>query len=217
MPWLLIGEFYNRKNIMCSNVKSLYQMYLFLYEKDRYSFINMIYDILGCAPSGKDNVFLYTLSKLQPACDLLENEIQAKNKTGELEDIDNVDLVYGISMAKLNDEELFYIDNNGLMKYENNAVNDTRGNVCFKFIVEVKNNFEQSINSCIRDKIISRYVRDGKLKKCIPTITNINQDSYIFKVENEEEYEFIFNLFIFYSRCIVNENQVSFKTTIVKV
>ena len=103
------------------------------------------------------------------------------------------------------------------MKYENNAVNDTRGNVCFKFIVEVKNNFEQSINSCIRDKIISRYVRDGKLKKCIPTITNINQDSYIFKVENEEEYEFIFNLFIFYSRCIVNENQVSFKTTIVKV
>lgn len=217
MPWLLIGEFYGRKNIICSKVKSFYQMYLFLYKKDKYSFANMIYDILGCVPSKEDNVFLYTISKFQPACDLLENEIRMKNKMCELEDIGNVDILYGISMANLNDEELFCIDNNGFIKYGHNTVNDNGENVYFKFTIDMKKKFEKTTNAYIRDEIISRYIREGKLKKCIPIITNINQDSYLFKVKTEEEYEFIFNLFIFYSRCIVNESHVSFKAIVSKI
>ena len=54
----------------------------------------------------------------------------------------------------------------------------------------------------IYEQIIGAYVGEGRLKKCCPCVKRIKSNSLVLQLNSEDEYDFLYNLLVFYSRRI---------------
>lgn len=209
-PYVLCYEFYTKMNIIPAAIYSVYRLYTSLYERKNYLLSDAIQNAIDIKKV-HGNIDLFYLSTYRNVCVSYIEQCKEKGLFNAVVNQMNTDILYGICLITKEDGinyNLISFTPKGQLKCLDTDIEVINGDYSGLFAY-AEFNFNNVISSdCTKDikyiyeQIIGAYVGEGRLKKCCPCVKRINSNSLVFQLNGEDEYNFLYNLLVYYSRRI---------------
>lgn len=209
-PYVLCNEFYTKMKIVPAAIYSIYRLYTSIYERKNYLLSDAIQNAIDIKKV-HGNIDLFYLSTYRNVCVSYVEQCKEKGIFEAVINQMNTDILYGVSLITNEDGvnynlisfapkgqlkcldtdiEIINGDHSGLFAYAEFTFDNVNSSDCTKDI------------RYIYEQIIGAYVGEGRLKKCCPYVKRIKSNSLVLQLNSEDEYDFLYNLLVFYSRRI---------------
>lgn len=209
-PYVLCNEFYTKMKIVPAAIYSIYRLYTSLYERKNYLLSDAIQNAIDIKKI-HGNIDLFYLSTYRNVCVSYVEQCKEKGIFEAVINQMNTDILYGASLITNEDGvnynlisfapkgqlkcldtdiEIINGEHSGLFAYAEFTFDNVNSSDCTKDI------------RYIYEQIIGAYVGEGRLKKCCPCVKRIKSNSLVLQLNSEDEYDFLYNLLVFYSRRI---------------
>lgn len=206
LPWLLCRSIYAKYDVIVTNVLSVYRFFSILYPDKKMLLSNAIEDICG-SKDNSGNIDLFYLSRYAEFFQKAKIDAYEKDLMAIIKETSNMDILYGISMdcnTITNNNSLVKLSPEGKISYDDEPLEtSSKDGICFRLNYNAKSSDNTKITpSTVYRMVLNDYITDGRLKKCVPYILRINETGYYIRVENEDEYDYLYDIFSFYGRRI---------------
>lgn len=207
-PYVLCYEFYTKTNVIPAAIYSVYRLYTSLYERKKYMLSDAILNIVS-PKKYNGNIDLFYLSNYRTICREYVLKCKESDILDEVMCKMNADILYGTSLSfKENDVSynLISFTPNGNLNYMDTDFEIVYGDNCglyayidFDIDLQQSEGFDKTIRY-VYEHVLGLYVGEGRLKKCCPKLKRLKSSSVILEFNNKNEYEFFYDLIVYYSR-----------------
>lgn len=209
-PYVLCNEFYTKMKIVPAAIYSIYRLYTSLYERKNYLLSDAIQNAIDIKKV-HGNIDLFYLSTYRNVCVSYVEQCKEKGIFEAVINQMNTDILYGASLITNEDGvnyNLISFTPKGQLKCLDTDIEIINGNHSGLFAYAEFTFDNVNSSDCTKDiryiyeQIIGAYVGEGRLKKCCPCVKRIKSNSLVLQLNSEDEYDFLYNLLVFYSRRI---------------